>query len=370
MIYKLRNEIDVNNLNLSWLIDNPHPGAAKIIEEKIDDFEMDDFHYMLQYPHFMDIITKRLHILNSQYLSKNSDAIYLLIKNPDLIDWHMLSTNPSSKALEIIEENIISDINKEKGIGITKELLIKCPIKYSDYPLFWRLLATNTNPKAIELIEKYYSKLHPLYLDSESIDFWRDLSKNPNAVHLLEKYPRYIDWSTILENPNAVHIIEKNLNKIHIDDWPLLSGNPNAVHIFEQPEHLNKLYNWSYLSKNSNAMHIIKNNWDKVNWIFFSENPSAINIIIQILQEEKEYDNKIKNNQEINTKDYKYYDYFNKIDYIYLSENPAIFELDYRALKERCNIYKEELMQIAMHPSRIQKYLDMGFSIEELDNII
>jgi len=44
--------------------------------------------------------------------------------------------------------------------------------------------------------------------------------------------------------------------------------------------------------------------------------------------------------------------------------------LDYEALKERCHIYKEELIQITMHPSRIQKYLDMGISIDELDNCI
>jgi hypothetical protein len=44
--------------------------------------------------------------------------------------------------------------------------------------------------------------------------------------------------------------------------------------------------------------------------------------------------------------------------------------LDYEALTERCYIYKEELMQIAMHPSRIQKLLDMGISIAELDSCI
>jgi len=39
-------------------------------------------------------------------------------------------------------------------------------------------------------------------------------------------------------------------------------------------------------------------------------------------------------------------------------------------LKERCSIYKEELIQIALHPSRIQKYLDIGISLEDLDNFI
>jgi hypothetical protein len=55
---------------------------------------------------------------------------------------------------------------------------------------------------------------------------------------------------------------------------------------------------------------------------------------------------------------------------VVLSSNPSIFGYDYEALKERCHIYKEELIQITMHPSRIQKYLDMGISIDDLDNCI
>ena len=59
-----------------------------------------------------------------------------------------------------------------------------------------------------------------------------------------------------------------------------------------------------------------------------------------------------------------------KINWYNLSLNPSIFELEYNVLKERCSIYKEELIQIALHPSRIQKYLDQGISFEDLDNYI
>jgi hypothetical protein len=44
-----------------------------------------------------------------------------------------------------------------------------------------------------------------------------------------------------------------------------------------------------------------------------------------------------------------------------------IFELDLDALKEHCAIFKEELIQRAMHPSRIHRWLEMGYEIEELD---
>jgi hypothetical protein len=38
--------------------------------------------------------------------------------------------------------------------------------------------------------------------------------------------------------------------------------------------------------------------------------------------------------------------------------------------KQMVDIYFEELMMVALHPSRIQKLLDMGISIEELDDCI
>ena len=359
MIYKLRKEIELNKLSLAWLIDNPHPGVSKIIEENLDNFELEDLQYILQYPHFIDIIIKKLSILSSPYLSKNPNAIHILIKYPSLIDWYMFSTNPSSKALEIIEENIINEL---KEIGTKKQLPIQCDQVYCQCHAFWRLLATNTNPKAFEIIEKYYFKLNSLYIDSECIYFWRELSRNPHAIHLLEKYPDYINWETILENPKAVHIIEKNLDKIYIDNWPILSGNPYAIHIFENSKYLDKIYDWNFISKNSKAMSILEKNLDKVEWLYFSQNPKAINIIIEILQEEKDYDHKNTNKE-----DYKYYDYFNKINYRYLSKNPAIFELDYIALKKRCDIYRKELIEKTLHPSRIQKLLDLGIEIDDLE---
>jgi hypothetical protein len=53
-----------------------------------------------------------------------------------------------------------------------------------------------------------------------------------------------------------------------------------------------------------------------------------------------------------------------------LSQNPSIFELDYNAIKERCSIYKWELLEMAFHPSRIEKYIEMGIEMGELSNYI
>jgi hypothetical protein len=36
-----------------------------------------------------------------------------------------------------------------------------------------------------------------------------------------------VDWMSLSRNPNAIHILEKNLDKV---DWVSLSRNPNAIH--------------------------------------------------------------------------------------------------------------------------------------------
>ena len=58
------------------------------------------------------------------------------------------------------------------------------------------------------------------------------------------------------------------------------------------------------------------------------------------------------------------------LNWHYLSENEEIFKLDYDFLKNKCNIFKKELIQKALHPSKIKKLLDTGINIEDLDNYI
>ena len=101
--------------------------------------------------------------------------------------------------------------------------------------------------------------------------------------------------------------------------------------------------NWEKLSSNPCEIHLLEKNQDKIVWSKLSSNPCAIHLL--------------EKNQ-------------HKINWSVLSCNSSIFELDYDALKKRCSIYKEELIQIALHPSRIKKYLDQGISFEDLDNYI
>ena len=63
---------------------------------------------------------------------------------------------------------------------------------------------------------------------------WRYLSKNTNAIHLLEENLHKIDWFYLTLNINAIHLLEENKDKIN---YNYLSENPN---IFEFGGHLLK----------------------------------------------------------------------------------------------------------------------------------
>ena len=77
-----------------------------------------------------------------------------------------------------------------------------------------------------------------------------------------------IDWEYLSKNPNAIHLLEQNIDKI---DWWELSLNPNAIHLLEQyPDKIN----WCYLSRNPNAIHLLEQNMDKIHWRYLSTNPS------------------------------------------------------------------------------------------------
>ena len=73
---------------------------------------------------------------------------------------------------------------------------------------------------------------------------WTWLSRNPNAIMLLEENIDKIDWYWLSLNPNAISLLEENIDKIN---WHCLSENPNAIGLLEQ--NMNKI-NWMYKHPN------------------------------------------------------------------------------------------------------------------------
>jgi hypothetical protein len=92
---------------------------------------------------------------------------------------------------------------------------------------------------------------------------------------------------------------------------------------------------WIALSANPAAIHLLEANPDKINWRWLSQNPAAIHLL------------------ESNPK---------KIDWEWLSENTAIFQYDYEAMRERCGVFKEDLIKDRFHPRNLiaGKFKDWG----------
>ncbi len=57
------------------------------------------------------------------------------------------------------------------------------------------------NPNAIPIFEQNMDKVF-IYFDH--------LCRNPNAIHIIEKYNYQIIY--LSENPNAIHLLEKHIN--------------------------------------------------------------------------------------------------------------------------------------------------------------
>jgi hypothetical protein len=173
------------------------------------------------------------------------------------------------------------------------------------------------NPNAIEIIEER------LYNDQEIN--WYAISRNINAIHILQKHPDKIDWGSICANINAMPIIENNIDLI---DWSRLSCNINAVSFLEK--HVDMIV-WDSLCMNPNAIHMIrdkieKGEIDKINWEYLSMNPNAIDLL------DKNIDLVDWRNLSTNSNAHilidKYWDIsVNNVDWDLFSSNPSIVKL-------------------------------------------
>ena len=164
------------------------------------------------------------------------------------------------------------------------------------------------------------------------------------------KSNQILNWFNISKHPNITwDIVEANPDKPWC--WSGLSENPNITmkNVQENPD---KPWNWYGLSKNPNiTLDFVNANPDKPwNWYGLSENPNIT----------------MKNVQENPDKPW---------NWTWLSLNTfkkekEQFELRVRHQKFVQEHLFEEFVKAYMHPNRIQKLLDMGYNIDELDDIL
>ena len=111
----------------------------------------------------------------------------------------------------------------------------------------------------LKIVATYLVKPKMKLLDWIPIDKldWVRLSENPGAIQLLEANPIKINWNMLSGNPGAIHMLENenidiftNLDQIY---WWSLSRNPNALNLLEaNPDKIN----WRELSFNPSIFEI------------------------------------------------------------------------------------------------------------------
>jgi hypothetical protein len=256
----------------------------------------------------LNLLVEYIPLMNDddiEYLSCNRQAVpYLTLKeNQSKICWECFLRN--EEAIEYIKKyQHIVNFNWEEALEILN----------------------NCSPEAIEIIDKYL--YDEIYDDFPMV--WNWLSSNTGAVELLKKkYYYYIDWSQLSKNPEAIHLLKRNIDKI---DWSNLSGNKNAIDILLQ--HPSKI-DWRAFSRNTNsiAIKMLEENPDKIDWGNLTRNPAAIHLL------------------EANP---------DKVSWSIILLNPNIYDYDYAKMKMNMDVLREEMMIKVWKPSRVMKWIAAG----------
>jgi hypothetical protein len=220
-MYKLRDWISFDNIDLQALCENPHPEAVNNVE---------------------------LYLLEARWqtFSENPFAGHILSR-PSLrqaLDLYGIAKNPCDEAVEIFK-TLVAEGSPE---------------------VFWRGFSANTNPKAVEFLTRYYSN---------NIN-WDAFSANEcdQAVDYLLQNPGNIEWNYFAKNsnPRAVAYFLQNFHQSNIDYLDFLSQNthPDAVaYLVCHPERIN----WLLFSQNPTAIDYIKVHLEEVDWCGLSKNP-------------------------------------------------------------------------------------------------
>jgi hypothetical protein len=259
-------------------------------------------------------------------LSRNPEAIDILNLNRNKIKLSALSGNTSPKAIQLLktrklelrENNSSNSDDYEDDISwyalsenTSTEAIefLNLPENYSK--INWEIFSRNTNPKAIELlIDKYYIEFSLedyefVKLKANQKISWRELSKNPEAISLLEiKWAEENKLTSFYKDKKGKskrydmkqYNILKSLG--YIIDWTALSANIKAIDLlrrkieeekkltkaeYESLEPIEKI-NWWVLSANQEAIQLLEENYDNIDWVQLGKNPKAIKLLEKELQ--------------------------------------------------------------------------------------
>jgi hypothetical protein len=138
----------------------------------------------------------------------------------------------------------------------------------------WNGLVYNTHLDAVHFLEKNIEQLNEYD--------WLQFSANPNATPLLEKNITKVSWYYLLQNPTAIELIRRNLHNLHWMDLTTVTLNPNFKELWLEPkiqQVLSLAPAWSGLSSNKHMVDVLEQHLDKIQWAHLSMNPNAIHLL-------------------------------------------------------------------------------------------
>lgn len=259
---KLLHWIPKECLNFEGLSSNPN--AINILSNNPDKINLNYLSINTKASKLLKLYRHKIHKLNFVNLCGNPAAYDIIMDNFDNVDWYMLHTNPHPS----LTQSIINDISPD-------EFTIDSMDEYTLTAL--EFLVKNKNPIYIPLLEKFvdcfYKLSRSFYEDEDNeysdkiIIFLKNLSRNPNAIPILKKYPGFIYYPYLCKNTNTavLRMIEIAINT-DIPKYFLRSGIDNYI-------------NYKAISKNPAMIEFILSNKYQTHFLKICENSNAIPLI-------------------------------------------------------------------------------------------
>lgn len=213
------------------------------------------------------IFQKNYNKINWDLLSFNKNAFDELVINPDKINYINLALNENSNVLIWFFEHFEEILEKYFNYNYNNDT----------YTIFSNISSfNNVNYEITYKLEKLGSNLSQ--------------NTNDNAIKILLKYPKFINWNILYTNPNDIAVKKLILPKIKNDNKkkPII---PSMSILFKNSENIvsrNKTLNIhdnNFLIKNSNDIIVdilLEKPYYPYNYFFLSENSNPR--IIEILE--------------------------------------------------------------------------------------
>lgn len=354
-IYLIENQLEyVDYFNLC-----KNPNAIHLIEDR----DYLDMCLLSRKPYAISILEKKKRRINWTNISFNSGASHLMTDNLDKIDWDNIAYNIG--AIDLIKDNL----HRLSSLGwriLSKNSAAVSILESNIHKIDWDYLSLNT--RAIKLLEKNISKINWVNLckntqgislienNLEKLDAqcWKNLSANPNAIYLLELNPEKIHWKSLTSNPQATYLLEKELlkgNILVIQHIASLAFHPNNIYLLKYISSF--FFKFTYIRENLPIDRILSDIFQII-----CSHAHAFTWLTKNHQFFKWFKNKSRQSRYI-----EFYSGSCQGNMSFL-KNPAIFEIDYKALRQKIDPIKEELMQRCFHPRRLMYYLETyGYDI-------